>query len=197
MLVGGTVLPSQAQATSTILIFGDSLSAGYRLQASEALPAVVEARLREKGEDVTVVNGGVSGDTTTGGKNRLEWMLDRHNPDIVLVALGGNDMLRGTPPATVKSNLDGMLAMLQSKNIKTILMAVKVPPNQDAAYTQEFNGIFPALAEEYNVALYPFFLESIFGNSDYMLDDGVHPNAKGVAYVAGYLADYFISTGWL
>lgn len=197
MLLMCAVLPSHARAASTVLIFGDSLTAGYRLQANEALPAVVEAKLREKGEEVTVVNGGVSGDTTAGGKSRLVWMLDRHKPDVVLVALGGNDMLRGIPPQTVKANLDAMLATLQERGVRTILMGVKVPPNQDAGYTQAFNAIYPQLADEYDVALYPFFLESIFGRSDYMLDDGVHPNAKGVDYVAGYLADYLIKTGWL
>lgn len=184
-------------AASTILLFGDSLTAGYRLQADEALPAVVERNLRAKGEDAIVINGGVSGDTTAGGKARLAWMLEKHQPDIVMLALGGNDMLRGLPPETVKANLDAMLATLQQHDVKTVLMAVKVPPNQDAGYTQAFNAIYPELAGEYNVALYPFFLEPLFGQRDYLLDDGVHPNAKGVEYIGGYLADYFIKTGWL
>lgn len=197
MLLMCAVLPSHGLAASTVLIFGDSLTAGYRLQAEEALPAVVEARLREKGEQVTVVNGGVSGDTTAGGKARLDWMLERHSPDIVMVALGGNDMLRGLPPQTVKENLDAMLRTLKERKVKTILMQVKVPPNQDPGYTQSFNAIYPELAREHGVVLYPFFMEPLFGQTDYMLDDGVHPNARGVEYIAGYLADYLIKTGWL
>lgn len=198
MLLMCAVSPSYAQAASTVLIFGDSLTAGYRLQADEALPAVVQAKLHEKGEtDVTVINGGVSGDTTAGGKARLEWTLKKHKPDVVMIALGGNDMLRGIPPQTVQANLDAMLGMLKEQNIKTILMAVKVPPNQDPTYTQSFNAVYPSLAKQYNVVLYPFFMESLFGQTRYLLDDGVHPNAKGVDYVAGYLADYLLETGWL
>lgn len=197
MLMLGAVSPSDAHAASTVLIFGDSLTAGYRLNADEALPAVVEKKLREKGEEVTVINGGVSGDTTAGGKLRLAWTLGKHKPDVVLLALGGNDMLRGIPPQTVRENLDAMLATLKERNIRTILMAVQVPPNQDPAYTRAFNAIYPELAEEYGVVLYPFFLESIFGQPDYLLDDGIHPNARGVDYIAGYLADYLIKTGWL
>lgn len=185
-------------AASTVLIFGDSLTAGYRLQAHEALPAVVEDKLHEKGEtEVRVINGGVSGDTTAGGKARLAWMLEKHKPDVVMVALGGNDMLRGIPPETVRANLDAMLQTLKDQQVKTILMAVKVPPNQDATYTQAFNAVYPELAKEYGVVLYPFFMESLFGQTAYLLDDGVHPNALGVEYVAGYLADYLIKTGWL
>lgn len=197
MLSMGAVLPSHASAASTVLIFGDSLTSGYRLQAKEALPAVVEAKLREKGKKNKVINAGVSGDTTAGGKARLAWTLDRHKPDVVLLALGGNDMLRGIRPQTVRENLDAMLAMLKEREIKTILMGVTVPPYQDPGYTEAFNAIYPQLAKQYNVALYPFFLEAIFEHPDYMLDDGVHPNAKGVDYVAGFLADYLISTGWL
>jgi acyl-CoA thioesterase-1 len=192
-----TILPSHAQATSTILIFGDSLTAGYRLQPQEALPAVVERRLKEQQKDVQVINGGVSGDTTSGGVRRLTWMLDRHQPDIVFLALGGNDMLRGVAPDMVRKNLDTMLAELQQRNIKTILMGVTVPPNQDASYSAAFNAVYPNLAKQYNVVLYPFFLESIFGHRDYMLDDGVHPNARGVEYIAEHLADYFLKTGWI
>lgn len=185
-----------AQATSRILIFGDSLSAGYRLQANEALPAVVESKMRAAGKEVTVINGGVSGDTTTGGVNRLPWTLNRHEPDVVVVALGANDMLRGVAPDTVRANLDKILTQLSERQIRTVLMAVTVPPNQDAVYAAQFNGIFPALAQQYNVALYPFFLEPIFGHTGYMLDDGVHPNAAGVDYIATYLADYLVQSGW-
>lgn len=178
-------------------MFGDSLTAGYRLQAAEALPRVVERNLQARGLDVTVINGGVSGDTTTGGQRRLQWMLDKHRPDVVFVALGGNDMLRGIAPATVRQNLDAMLKLLQERGIRTVLMAVELPPNQDPAYTAQFNAIYPELAAQYGVPLYPFFLKNIFGRGEYMLDDGVHPNAQGVEYIGGHVADYLAGTGWL
>lgn len=191
------VAPSYAHATSKIMIFGDSLTAGYRLKASEALPEVLEKKLLAHELDVEVINGGVSGDTTTGGMSRLAWMLDKHSPDVVMVALGGNDMMRGIAPNVVRQNLKWMLKLLASRDIKTILMAVKMPPNQDATYSAQFNAIYPELAEEHNVALYPFFLEGIYGHPDYMLKDGIHPNAKGVDYIAAYLAEYFLKTGWI
>lgn len=197
LLVAATVLPSGAFAASKLLMFGDSLTAGYRLQKEQALPSVVERELVAKGKSVTVINGGVSGDTTTGGMRRLQWMLDKHSPDVVFLALGGNDMLRGIAPATVKQNLDTMLKLLQDRGIKTVFMAVKLPPNQDPTYSAQFNAIYPDLAAKYNVPLYPFFLEGLFGNKGYMLDDGVHPNAQGVEYIGKHVADYLISTNWL
>ncbi|MCH2546377.1 MAG: arylesterase [Alphaproteobacteria bacterium] len=197
VLIICTVSPTQALATSKILIFGDSLSSGYRLKAHEALPAVVEHQLLEMGHDIKVINGGVTGETTTGGASRLKWSLDKYQPDIVMIALGGNDMLRGISPKVVRKNIDAMLAMLQERGIKTILMAVKVPPHHDPTYTHDFNSIFPNLAERYGVALYPFFLEAIYAHKDYMLNDGIHPNAQGVKYIAGYLAGYLADTGWL
>lgn len=191
------VLPSHAQATSRILIFGDSLTAGYRLKANEALPVQLQNKLKAHGLDVEVINGGVSGDTTASGANRIVWTLDKHKPDVVLVALGSNDMLRAIEPDIVRTNLDSILATLQQRQIKTILMEVKVPVNQDPAYAAKFNAIFPELAQKYNIATYPFFLEAIFGHPDYMLNDGAHPNAKGVDYIASHLADYFLKTGWI
>lgn len=193
----GAVLPSHAQATSRILIFGDSLTAGYRLKANEALPAQLQNKLKAHGLDVEVINGGVSGDTTAGGANRIAWTLKKHKPDVVLVALGSNDMLRAIEPRTVRTNLDSILSTLKERNIRTILMEVKAQSNQDPAYAVTFNAIYPELAQKYNIATYPFFLEAIFGHPDYMLDDGVHPNAKGVDYIAGYLAEYFLKTGWI
>lgn len=175
---------------------GDSLTAGHRLKSSKTLPVLLEQKLQAHGLDVEVINGGVSGDTTAGGLKRLEWMLEKHQPDLVFVALGGNDMLRALAPAQVEYNLDMMLYTLHQKSIKSILMQVTVPANQDATYAAQFNAIYPKLAQKYNIALYPFFLVPIFGHAEYMLDDGIHPNAMGVEVIATQLADYFLKNGY-
>jgi acyl-CoA thioesterase I len=194
--MSGLVLPSAALAATKLLMMGDSLTAGYRLKSSEALPVVLQEKLIAHGLEAEVINGGVSGDTTAGGHKRLEWMLEKHEPKLVFVALGGNDMLRGIDPAQVEYNLDSILYTLHQKGIKAILMQVTVPENQDATYAAQFNAIFPKLAQKYNIALYPFFLTPIFGHPDYMLDDGVHPNAKGIDYIAAHLADFFLKNGY-
>lgn len=192
-----SALPAAASAKTSILFFGDSLVAGYGLKKEEALPAQVGDVLSEKGYDVFVLNSGVSGDTTSGGRSRIEWTLNRTQPQIVVLALGANDLLRGVKPSVVYDNLDAMLQILQKRNIKTILVRVVAMQNYDAAYVEEFNKIFPELGYRYNAPVYPFFLEGIYGRPGYMLADGVHPNARGVAYVAKHLSDYLASTKWL
>lgn len=191
------LMPAAAQARVNVLFFGDSLTAGYGLKQGEALPAQVQDVLKGKGYDVNVINSGVSGDTTSGGRSRLEWTLNRMQPDIVVLALGANDLLRGVQPNVVFNNLDYMLRMLQQRKIKTILVRVVAMQSYDPAYVTEFNAIYPELGRRYGAPVYPFYLEGIYGNAGYMLADGVHPNARGVAYIAGHLSNYLISTKWL
>ncbi len=185
-------IPATAQAGEpTILVFGDSLVAGYGLKKTEALPAQLQANLQQYGIHATVINGGVSGDTTAGGRNRLAWTLKKYNPDIVILALGANDMLRGLPPATTRENLDAMLQELSSdQNRRIILSAVVVPDNLGPSYRDEFNRIYPDLAQKYNAALYPFLLEGIYGRADLMLPDGAHPSARGAEAMAEALSQY-------
>ena len=138
--------------------------------------------LRAAGHKVRVINGGVSGDTTAGGLARLDWLM-QDRPDVVIVELGGNDALRGLPPAGTRRNLDGIIKRVKEKGAKVILAGMLAPPNMGKAYTAAFNPIFPDLAQSHNVPLYAFFLDGVIQNPALMLPDGVHPNAKGVAVI--------------
>ncbi|MBM3618979.1 MAG: arylesterase, partial [Alphaproteobacteria bacterium] len=174
-----------------------SLISGYNLANGESLPSVSLRKLREAGYDVEVINEGIAGDTTSGGKARLKWSLDRKRPDIVILALGGNDMLRGISTDVIRSNIEAMLFELQQRKIKTILVRVTAPPNYDAVYADALTTLFAEAGVKYNVPVYPFLLEPIFGNAGYMQQDGVHPNALGVEFIATYMNDYLMKTGWL
>lgn len=183
----GAAGPVRAAEPLSILMLGDSLTAGYGVDAEDTLPAQLEAELRGRGHDVKVVNGGVSGDTSAGGRARLAWALgDR--PDAVIVALGSNDALRGLPPRATRENLDAILARLSSEGIPALLVGMKAPRNMGADYVEEFDAVFPALARKHAVPFYPFILEGVALEEELNQDDGMHPNARGVArIVAGLL----------
>jgi len=166
----------------TLLVFGDSLTAGYGLPAEEAFPVRLEAALRAKGYDVRVKNAGISGDTTAGGRARLAWSL-AEKPDAVIVELGGNDGLRGIDPAQTRGNLDAMLAELTRRGIPTLLAGMYAPPNLGPRYGRAFNAIFPDLAKKHGVLLYPFFLDGVAAEKALNQPDGIHPNAQGVAVI--------------
>lgn len=157
----------------------------------------MELLLKEKYPDARVVNGGVSGDTTAGGRSRLEWTLDKHRPGLVILALGGNDVLRGIPPAVTRDNLTAMLEVLKQRNIPTILSAVQAPQSHGAAYGQQLDAAYKGLAERYAVPLYPFLLADVFGQTGMMQQDGIHPNAQGAGRIAKRLAEYVIASGYL
>jgi acyl-CoA thioesterase I len=173
-----------------VLAFGDSLYAGYGLKRGESLPDAVERRLRAQGVDVTIRNAGVSGDTTSAGVRRLAYTLDQFDraPDLVLLGLGGNDVLRQVGPAETRANMDAMLRLLQERHIPVVLTGMLAPPNLGPDYAARFNAIWPDLARKYDVALYPFILDGVIGNRTLMLPDGVHPNAQGVDRVADRVA---------
>jgi acyl-CoA thioesterase-1 len=173
-----------------LLIFGDSITAGYGLANGEDFPAILEQKLKEEGHKVKVINAGISGDTTTGGRNRLDWTLEQNKPDIVVLALGGNDMLRGVSPSVTRDNVDVMLKTLQDKKIKTLLTEVSAPLNFGIAYGKDFNKIYPELAKKYKVETYPFLLKEVYGKSKYMQADGIHPNAEGAKKIAEDLAEF-------
>jgi acyl-CoA thioesterase-1 len=170
-----------------IVGFGDSLMAGYGLQPGESFPEKLAVALRARGHDVVIANAGVSGDTTSGGLSRLDWSV----PDgtrLVILELGANDMLRGVAPEIARQNLDAMLARLQARSIPVVLAGMLAAPNLGPDYGKAFNGIYPELAEKYGATLYPFFLEGVAASKDLLLDDGLHPNAKGIdAMVAAFL----------
>lgn len=179
------------------MYFGDSLISGYRLANGQSLPSVSHRKLLEEGYNIEVINEGIAGDTTSGGKARLKWSLNRKHPDIVILSLGGNDMLRGISTDVIKANLEAMLFELTQRKVKTILVRVTAPPNYDAIYADALTALYTEMGAKYNVPVYPFLLEPIFGNTDYMQDDGIHPNAAGVEFIATYMNNYLISTGWI
>lgn len=166
-----------------LVAFGDSLTAGYRLPAEAAFPAVLERMLKAKRRDVQIANAGVSGDTTTGGLDRLDWSVP-DGTDGVILELGANDMLRGTDPAVAKRNLAAMLDALKARHIPVLLAGMQAAPNLGPDYRAKFDAIFPDLARQYGVMLYPFFLDGIIGDAGQHLDDGLHPNVKGVETIA-------------
>ena len=162
-----------------ILDFGDSLTAGYGLMPEQAFPARLEAWLRDNRIAARVINAGVSGDTTTDGLARIDWAL-ADKPDLVILALGANDALRGIDPATVRDNLDKMVEKIKAAGARVLVLGMRAPPNWGEAYDRAFDRIFPALAAEYRATLYPFFLEGVAMKPDLNQPDGLHPNARGV-----------------
>lgn len=163
-----------------ILALGDSLTAGYGLARSDGFVAQLEAALRAKGIPARVLDGGVSGDTTAGGRARLDWALaDR--PDVAIVALGGNDGLRAIPPEATYANLDAILRRLAERNVPALLAGMLAPPNLGAEYGEAFRGVFERLAQEHDVVFYPFFLDGVAADPALNQPDGIHPNARGVA----------------
>lgn len=171
-----------AESTIRLLILGDSLTAGYGLAAEEAFPAQLEEALLQSGRNVSVINAGVSGDTSAGGLARLDWAL-QDDPQMVIVALGGNDALRGLPPEETFANLDAILERLKVAGIHVILIGMKAPRNLGESYTTAFDQIYPRLAQKHNVSFYPFFLDGIALDPSLNQADGIHPNARGIALI--------------
>jgi acyl-CoA thioesterase-1 len=174
-----------------VLAFGDSLFAGYRVGERESYPAQLEAALRGRGLDVRVTNAGVSGDTSAAGLQRLGFVLDSlaAPPDLAIVELGGNDLLRGIPPAETRANLAAILAELREREIPVLLMGMRAPPNLGAAYVREFDGLYGELAAQYRAALVPFFLEPVWDQPELIQPDRIHPTAAGIEALVAATAD--------
>lgn len=166
-----------------VVILGDSLTAGLGIAVDEAYPALIERRLREHGLKYRVVNAGVSGDTSAGGLSRLDWALDG-DVRVLVVALGGNDALRGLPVEELGRNLARIIQRAQARGITVILAGMEAPPNFGQEYTKAFHAVYPALAKQYRVALVPFLLEGVAGNDALNQRDHMHPNAQGAQVVA-------------
>jgi acyl-CoA thioesterase-1 len=162
-----------------VICFGDSLTAGFGLAEKESYPYLLQQKLSSDGYDYEVVNAGVSGDTSTGGLERADWVLGQDNAKVVVVELGANDMLRGLSPAKMKENLDKIITKAQSKGLKVLLCGMLAPPTMGAQYQRDFSTAFPDLASEHKVAYLPFLLENIALNKDLNQADGIHPNAEG------------------
>ncbi|MEC4766684.1 arylesterase [Halomonas sp. CUBES01] len=159
----------------TLLVMGDSLSAAYNIEREAGWVALLEARLPD---DATVVNASISGETTSGGAQRIDDLLRQHAPDIVLLELGGNDGLRGLPPQQMQRNLASMIEASQAADAEVLLLGIDIPPNYGEAYREAFTNVYHALADKYDVALVPFLLEGVATEDDLMQDDGIHPTAE-------------------
>lgn len=175
--LGGAVLGSAAER---ILFFGDSLTAGYGVEPELAYPAIIERELAARGWDGEVINAGLSGETTAGGLRRVDWIL-RQEIDIFVLALGGNDALRGIDPETTTGNLRGIVEKVRTRypEARIVLAGMQAPPNMGTDFTSRFAALFPALAEELDLVLIPFLLEGVGGTLEFNLADRIHPNAEG------------------
>ena len=179
----------EARGEGVVVALGDSLTAGLGVAADEAFPARLQARLRAEGYDYRVVNAGVSGDTTAGGLRRVDWALRAH-PDVVIVALGANDGLRGQSPQAIRANLEEIVARLQAAGARVLLVGMRLPPNYGAEYTKEFEAVFPAVARRAKIALMPFLLDGVAADPRLNQADGIHPTAAGQQMIADRLWPY-------
>ncbi|QIO49829.1 arylesterase [Rhizobium leguminosarum bv. trifolii] len=174
------ILATAANARTINLVgFGDSLMAGYQLPPGDGFPEKLQAALKAKGLDVTIANAGVSGDTTTGGLARIDWSVP-DGTDGVILELGANDALRGIPPEQSEKNLDQMIIRLKERGIAVLLAGIIAPPNMGADYAARFNPIYQKLSEKHGLPLYAFFLDGVALEAGLKLDDGMHPNTKGI-----------------
>lgn len=172
-----------------ILALGDSLTAGYGLPADQGFVAQLRVALAKLGLRAVIQQGGVSGDTTAGGLARLDWALAA-KPQLAIVALGGNDGLRGLDPRQTRANLDAILRKLKAAKVPVLLAGMYAPPNLGKEYGAEFNGIYPALAKAHGAMLYPFFLDGVAAQPSLNQRDGIHPNAAGVKIIAARIAPH-------
>jgi acyl-CoA thioesterase-1 len=166
-----------------IVALGDSLTAGYQVAQQEAWPALLEQRLRAEGFSYRVVNAGVSGDTTAGGLRRVDWVL-RSRPEIVIVALGANDGLRGQDTRNMEENLQQIVDRVQAAGVRVLLAGMRMPPNYGATYTRDFAAVFPAVAKRTGARLMPFLLDGVAANAALNQTDGIHPTPAGYRVIA-------------
>ena len=184
-LLIGTSMATSAQEKKTILVFGDSITAGYGLEKDQAFPAILQEKIDSVGLNYEVINGGLSGETSAGGARRINWVLQR-KVDIMILELGGNDGLRGIDLSSTKQNLQAIIdqALAKYPDMEIIIAGMQVPPNLGIEYTQEFISLYPDLAEENDLPLIPMILNKVGGFDEYMLADQIHPNEKGHHIVA-------------
>lgn len=174
---------------ATLLILGDSLSAGYNMRPEQSWPTMLSDELSSGDEPMKVINGSVSGDTTSNGLAKLPGLLKQHSPDYVLIELGANDGLRGFQPSIIKNNLASLIEMSQQAGSKVLLMQIRIPPNYGKRYASMFEGIYPALAQESGVPLLPFFLEQVIIKPEWMMEDGLHPKPEAQPFIAQFVAE--------
>ena len=174
----------------TILVLGDSISAGYGLYIEQGWVALLQKKLVETKRHYSIINASISGETTAGGLARVNALLSTHQPSIVLLQLGANDGLRGLSPVQMKNNLTEIVHLSQNSGAKVILLAMKIPPNYGKRYVEQFYSAYPQLAQELSIQLVPFILEDVALNKDLMQVDGLHPNAKAQSILADKIEPY-------
>ena len=184
MIIGLNFIPTKVYCNQKIALFGDSLMSGYGLEQKFHLSTILEKNLKEKGFDINVINASVSGDTTSGGLNRLEWLLEKRDIDIVILCLGANDMLRGIKPSLIKQNLNKILEILQERNITIILAGMLSQETLGNEYKNKFDRIYPELAKKFQLTFLPFLLDGVALNAELNLNDGKHPNQKGIKIIS-------------
>jgi len=182
----------KVSAIEKIVLFGDSLMAGYGLNNEHHLSVVLQEKLISEGYKIEVVNGSVSGSTSSGGVNRVKWTLSESNIDLVILGLGANDMLRGIQPKETKNNLEKIIKTAQNKNIKVILAGMIAPTSYGTEYKSNFDQIYPDLSIQYNLPLIPFLLEGVALKPDLNLSDGMHPNEKGTIVISKTLQEMIL-----
>ena len=171
-------IPAHGASIPTILVFGDSLSAGYGIDVDQSWPALLQIRLASQGYEHRVINASISGETTEGGKTRIGPALDRFHPELVILELGGNDGLRGFPPEVMKGNLKAIIETTKASGATAVVLGIRIPSNYGPRYTQAFEGVYRDLSEQLGILWIEFFMDGIALNKELMQDDGIHPNAE-------------------
>tara|TARA_R110001583_G_scaffold39462_4_gene126415 strand:+ start:599 stop:1204 length:606 start_codon:yes stop_codon:yes gene_type:complete len=187
-LLFSLLLLSPIVNSTTLLIVGDSLSAGYQMPVEKSWPALLPEKLKQQDQQIKIINASISGDTSGNGLARLPGLLNKYQPDYVLIELGANDGLRGFSPTIISKNLSAIIDNVRTNNAQPILMQIRVPTNYGKLYGQAFSSIYPALSEQKNTPLMPFFLEHVITKPEWMLQDGLHPNAKAQSWIAEFIA---------
>jgi len=176
----------------TIVAVGDSLTAGYGVEENQAYPALLQARLLREGFFFQVVNAGISGETSSGTRSRIAWVISSLNPDIIILETGANDGLRGIDTLVLEKNLTEIITSIQAEGIAVILAGMQMPPNFGRNYTKQFAEVYPRVARKMGIPLIPFFLETVAGDRQYNLADGIHPNSEGYRRIVAYLYPYVL-----
>ncbi|WP_434747043.1 multifunctional acyl-CoA thioesterase I/protease I/lysophospholipase L1 [Pantoea sp. Lu_F5_004] len=179
------LLVSRLATADTLMVLGDSLSAGYRMSATAAWPSLLDKQWQQKPK---VINASISGDTAAQGLARLPALLKQHQPQWVLIELGGNDGLRGFPPDDIAQNLSKVIDDVKAANAKPLLMQIRLPASYGRRYTEAFSGIYPRLAQQHNIPLVPFFMEQVYLKPEWMQQDGIHPNPDAQPFIAQLMA---------
>lgn len=171
-------------SSHTLLVLGDSLSAGYQMAAKDSWPVLIEPKLQQVNPSINVINASISGDTTANGLARLPALLKQHQPDSILIELGANDGLRGYSPVMVRNNLNALITLTKQAGANAILMQIKVPPNYGQRYSKSFAKLYPEVSEEQKIPMIGFFLEQIILQPELMKEDGLHPKAQAQPLIA-------------